>query len=62
MAVQASILGGFLWDNVSPMYPFIIMILIDDLGGMPIIHFLVPEGSKNPSEGDGGGQEGFSLD
>jgi len=41
MAVPASILGGFLWDNVSPMYPFIIMIRIDGLVRMPIIHFFV---------------------
>lgn len=62
LAIPASILGGFLWDNMSPMYPFIIMILIDGLVRMPIIHFFVPEGKTNPSEGDGGSYEGFSLD
>ena len=41
MAVPASILGDFLWDNVSPMHPFIIMIRIDGLVRMPIIHFFV---------------------
>ena len=62
MAVPAFILGGFLWDSMSPMYPLIIMIWIDGLDRMPIIHFLVPESSKTPSEEDGGVYEGFSLD
>jgi MFS family permease len=46
LAVPASIIGGWLWDDVSPLAPFIVMTVIDALIRMPIIYFMVPEGRK----------------
>jgi MFS family permease len=46
LAVPASIIGGWLWDDVSPLAPFIVMVIIDALIRMPIIYLMVPEGRK----------------
>jgi MFS family permease len=46
LAVPASILGGWLWDSVSNVAPFIVMIAVDGLIRMPMIYLYVPE-SKN---------------
>ena len=61
LAVPASILGGFLWDNVNPLAPFIVMALIDGCIRMPIIYFFVPESYKKTAEMDGD-SEGFSME
>jgi len=50
LAVPASILGGWLWDGVSPLAPFVVMALIDGLIRMPIIYLYVPE-SKSLEQG-----------
>ena len=47
LAVPASILGGYLWDNVSPIAPFVVMAIIDGFIRMPAIYFRIPEG-KHP--------------
>ena len=44
LAVPASILGGYLWDHMNPMAPFIVMALIDGCIRMPYIYFKIPEG------------------
>jgi len=62
LAVPASILGGFLWDNVSRLSPFVVMILIDGLLRMPIIYFFVPESYRITSEMDDESNRGFSMD
>ena len=46
LSAPAAILGGFLWENVTPMMPFLLMILIDAGVRMPLIYFLVPEGKR----------------
>lgn len=43
LAVPASILGGWLWDSVSHLAPFVVMALIDGLIRMPMIYLYVPE-------------------
>jgi MFS family permease len=45
LAVPASIIGGYLYDYINPITPFVVMALIDGLIRMPIIHILVPESS-----------------
>jgi MFS family permease len=58
LAVPASILGGWLWDSVSHLAPFVVMALIDGLVRMPIIYLYVPE-SKSLEQGPE--PEGASL-
>jgi len=48
LAVPASILGGFLWDSVSPVAPFLVMVLIDGGIRMPIVQRFVPESMETP--------------
>ena len=43
LAVPASLLGGYLWDHVGYLAPFIFMIVIDGLVRMPIIIKYIPE-------------------
>jgi len=51
LAVPASILGGYLWDHMHPMAPFILMALIDGCIRMPYIYFKIPEGKhESPTE------------
>jgi MFS family permease len=50
LAVPASLLGGFLWDNVSRFSPFLIMIVVDGLIRMPFIYLFIPEGSKHQAD------------
>ena len=52
LAVPGSILGGWLWDSVSPLAPFVVMTLVDGLIRMPIVYAFVPE-----SKGLTGGPE-----
>jgi MFS family permease len=57
LAVPASLLGGYLWDNVGYLAPFIVMILIDGLVRMPIIYKYIPEAgydARNSVKGDSG--------
>ena len=49
LAVPASILGGYLWDYVNPMAPFIVMAVIDGCIRMPYIYFRIPEGKGHKS-------------
>jgi hypothetical protein len=44
LAVPASIIGGWLWDSVSKLAPFVVMVIVDGLVRMPIIYLYVPEG------------------
>ena len=46
LSAPAAILGGFLWESVTPMMPFLLMILIDAGVRMPLIYFLVPESKR----------------
>jgi len=43
LAVPASILGGWLWDSVNPLAPFIIMFFVDGLIRMPIVYKYIPD-------------------
>lgn len=43
LAVPASVLGGWLWDSVNPLAPFVVMTLIDGLIRMPIVYKYVPD-------------------
>jgi MFS family permease len=57
LAVPASILGGWLWDSVNKMAPFIIMVLIDGCIRMPIVYKYVPDSKSiehelEPEEAD----------
>jgi MFS family permease len=52
LAVPASILGGFLWDRVSPVAPFVVMVFIDGGIRMPIVHRFVPESMEVPASSD----------
>ena len=62
LAVPASILGGFLYDYINPITPFITMAVIDGLIRMPIIHLLVPESSAIIHEGEAELVEAYSID
>ena len=46
LSAPAAILGGFLWESVTPTMPFLLMILIDAGVRMPLIYFLVPESKR----------------
>ncbi len=54
LAVPASIFGGFLWDGVSPLAPFVVMAAVDGCVRMPIVYKLVPEsmdpGGQRPAD------------
>jgi MFS family permease len=52
MAVPASILGGWLWDSVSYLAPFVVMVVIDGLVRMPIVYMYVPEGKGMEGEAE----------
>lgn len=52
LAVPASILGGWLWDSVSKVAPFIVMAAVDGLVRMPIIYLYVPEGKNIQHEAE----------
>jgi MFS family permease len=57
LAVPASILGGWLWDSVNKMAPFVIMVLIDGCIRMPIVYKYVPDSKSiehelEPEEAD----------
>ena len=43
LAVPASVLGGWLWDSVNPLAPFIVMVIIDGCIRMPIVYKYVPD-------------------
>ncbi|MCW3989185.1 MAG: MFS transporter [Candidatus Bathyarchaeota archaeon] len=43
LAVPASLLGGYLWDHVGYLAPFIFMIVVDGLVRMPMIIKYIPE-------------------
>jgi MFS family permease len=46
LAVPASILGGWLWDSVSKLAPFVVMAVVDGLIRMPIVYLYIPEGKN----------------
>jgi MFS family permease len=50
LAVPASILGGWLWDSVSKLAPFVVMVIVDGLVRMPIVYLYVPEGKHMQQE------------
>ncbi len=52
LAVPASVLGGWLWNSVSRLAPFVFMALVDGLIRMPIIYLYVPD-SKSLDQGPG---------
>ena len=43
LAVPASILGGWLWDSINPLAPFIVMAVVDGCIRMPIVYKYVPD-------------------
>ena len=43
LAAPASVFGGWLWDSVGKITPFLIMMLIDGFIRMPMIYLYVPE-------------------
>lgn len=55
LAVPASVFGGWLWDKVNPLAPFIVMLIIDGLVRMPMVYNYVPDSKllaheKEPEE------------
>jgi predicted MFS family arabinose efflux permease len=43
LAVPASLLGGYLWDEIGYLAPFLFMMVVDGLVRMPIISKYIPE-------------------
>jgi len=43
LAVPASVLGGWLWDSINPLAPFILMAVMDGCVRMPIVYKYVPD-------------------
>ena len=43
LAVPASVLGGWLWDSISPLSPFIVMAFVDGFIRMPMVYKFVPD-------------------
>jgi MFS family permease len=43
LAVPASLLGGYLWDKIGYLMPFLFMMIVDGLVRMPIISKYIPE-------------------
>jgi MFS family permease len=43
LAVPASVLGGWLWDSVNPLAPFIVMAIVDGFIRMPIVYKYIPD-------------------
>jgi MFS family permease len=43
LAVPASLLGGYLWDEIGYLAPFLFMMVVDGLIRMPIISKYIPE-------------------
>ena len=52
LAVPASILGGWLWDSVNPLAPFILMAVVDGCVRMPIVYRYVPDSMSLEHEGE----------
>lgn len=50
LAVPASILGGILWDSVSPIAPFLVMMAVDGGIRMQLIYRFVPESNNHHEE------------
>ena len=50
LAVPASVLGGWLWDSISPLAPFIVMAVIDGCIRMPIVYRYVPDSKSLQAE------------
>ncbi len=46
LSIPAAILGGYLWETISPISPFLIMLIVDGGLRMPMIYFGVPETAK----------------
>jgi DHA1 family multidrug resistance protein-like MFS transporter len=43
LAVPSSVLGGWLWDSINPLAPFIIMFVVDGFIRMPIVYKYIPD-------------------
>jgi len=50
LAVPASVLGGWLWDSVNPLAPFIVMAVVDGFIRMPIVYKYVPDSKSLQAE------------
>jgi MFS family permease len=50
LAVPASVLGGWLWDSINPLAPFIVMAVIDGCIRMPIVYKYVPDSKSLDAE------------
>lgn len=50
LAIPASILGGWLWDSISPFAPFVVMAIIDGFIRMPIVYKYVPDSKSLEQE------------
>ncbi len=46
LSIPAAILGGYLWETLGPISPFLIMLIVDGGLRMPMIYFGVPETAK----------------
>ena len=58
LAVPASVLGGWLWDSINPLAPFIVMTVIDGCVRMPIVYKYVPDSKSLEAEAE---PDGASL-
>lgn len=50
LAVPASVLGGWLWDSVNPLAPFVVMMIIDGFIRMPMVYKYVPDSKSLEKE------------
>jgi MFS family permease len=50
LSIPAAILGGYLWETLGPISPFLLMIIIDGGLRMPMIYFGVPETIRKPQD------------
>jgi MFS family permease len=50
LSVPAAIIGGYLWETVGPISPFLLMILVDGGLRMPMIYFGIPETARKPQD------------
>jgi len=46
LSIPAAILGGYLWETLGPISPFLLMLIVDGGLRMPMIYFGIPETAK----------------
>jgi MFS family permease len=50
LSIPAAILGGYLWETLGPISPFLLMLIVDGGLRMPMIYFGVPETARKPQD------------